>query len=101
MNDKLGSENVVLRCQRYEWIDIAKGMAIICVVIGHATVGNHIYDMIYAFHMPFFFIMAGYLLNISKWGNQLNLFIKNRARRLLKPYLLGAMSFAVLYCIVL
>ena len=41
----------------------------ILVVLGHTTV----YDsdsnkFIYAFHMPFFFVMSGFLLNVGKWG---------------------------------
>jgi fucose 4-O-acetylase-like acetyltransferase len=58
--------------QRLDWIDIAKGVGIILVVIGHAGRGIlnagipdgigllPVMDRaIYAFHMPLFFILAG------------------------------------------
>lgn len=61
--------------QRIEWVDVLKGLAIICVVIGHGIIGiqdskassyllfpqliNEIRNIIYSFHMPLFFIVAG------------------------------------------
>lgn len=50
--------------KRIEWIDIARGIAIIAVIIGH-SLGNYFpgkfANFIYAFHMPIFFILSGYL----------------------------------------
>lgn len=46
---------------RLEWLDAAKGIAIVLVVIGHAWKSIAVRDPIYAFHMPFFFIAAGYV----------------------------------------
>ncbi|ARU94546.1 acyltransferase family protein [Tatumella citrea] len=48
--------------KRVEWIDISKGIAIILVVAGHILTGNLKY-LIFTFHMPFFFILSGYLQN--------------------------------------
>ncbi|TNF61093.1 MAG: acyltransferase [Rhodobacteraceae bacterium] len=58
--------------RRLEWIDLAKGVGIILVVIGHAGRGLEsagiaggndaivVMDrLIYAFHMPLFFLLAG------------------------------------------
>ncbi len=44
---------------RIAWIDIAKGVGIILVVVGHALVSGRVYSAIYLFHMPLFFILAG------------------------------------------
>ena len=44
-----------------EWLDAAKGIGIVLVVIGHAWKSIAVRDPIYAFHMPFFFIAAGYV----------------------------------------
>ena len=55
-------ETVKSNKRRIEMIDIAKALAIVLVILGH-TVGN--FDMpayrliIYTFHMPLFFILAG------------------------------------------
>jgi fucose 4-O-acetylase-like acetyltransferase len=58
--------------ERLEWIDLAKGIGIILVVVGHAGRGLSdaeipddggllllIDSAIYAFHMPFFFLLSG------------------------------------------
>ena len=37
---------------RIEEIDIAKGICILLMVIGHSGMKNMIHDFIYAFHMP-------------------------------------------------
>lgn len=46
---------------RLEWLDAAKGLGIVLVVIGHVWTKGAVRDAIYAFHMPFFFIVAGYV----------------------------------------
>lgn len=46
---------------RLAWLDAAKGVGIILVVIGHAWKSIDVRDPIYAFHMPLFFIAAGYV----------------------------------------
>lgn len=50
--------------KRIEWIDIARGIAILFVIIGH-SLGNYttsyFTNIIFAFHMPIFFVLSGYL----------------------------------------
>jgi len=46
--------------KRIQWVDMAKGLAIILVIVGH-TIGNPIIrGLIFSFHMPLFFILSGY-----------------------------------------
>lgn len=77
---------------RIDWVDFAKGVSIIFVVLGHAISSKlDLYKLIYVFHMPFFFIMAGYLLNLDKWSG-VNNYKKFEAKlyyRLLRPYFLA------------
>lgn len=51
--------------QRIEWIDIAKGIGILCVIIGHINVTYSAYlsinRVIFLFHMPIFFVISGFL----------------------------------------
>ena len=64
----------------------------ILVVLGHATVyGSNLSKFIYVFHMPFFFIMSGFLLNLDKWGgvNNFKAFSTKLVKRLLVPYYLA------------
>ena len=56
--------------QRICFIDILKGILILFVILGHVLLGtlesNLLRYIIYAFHMPLFFSISGYLLNYKK-----------------------------------
>ena len=79
---------------RIEWVDFAKGIVMLTVIFGHAAVYNHekfFVDsliVVYEFHMPFFFVMAGFLLNFDKWGGVIRYkdFTAKLVKRLLIPY---------------
>ena len=47
--------------ERLDWIDAAKGIGIIAVVVGHIWTRGALRDAVYAFHMPLFFLASGYL----------------------------------------
>uniref|UniRef100_UPI0028BD4954 acyltransferase family protein n=1 Tax=Sphingobium sp. TaxID=1912891 RepID=UPI0028BD4954 len=46
---------------RLEWIDVARGIGIIAVVIGHVWPRGALRDAMYSFHMPLFFLLSGLL----------------------------------------
>ncbi len=48
--------------KRLDYIDRAKGILIILVVIGHIWQSGYVFDVIYAFHMPAFFVISGMLM---------------------------------------
>ena len=66
--------------ERVQWIDALKGFAIISVVLGHAILA-YLYsgeipenpkmllavvrNFLYAFHMPLFFMISGYVFEIA------------------------------------
>lgn len=52
--------------QRIGWIDVAKGNAIILMVLGHSSLPDTIQSWIFAFHMPLFFIVSGLTTSWSK-----------------------------------
>ena len=74
-------------------LDIAKGLAIVLVVIGHYfpedspdsyIALNH---WIYSFHMPLFMFLSGYIYLVYKKENLLySEFIYNKFKRLMIPY---------------
>lgn len=73
--------------RRIEYIDIARGIGILLVVLGHNDFGYISpfgYKLIYSFHMPLFFFLSGYFLNASIPFVD---FFKKRFNSLLKPYL--------------
>ena len=64
----------MIALKRQIWADSLKGLLILLVVLGHAIQGiyldsadaNHIYNLIYSFHMPAFFAISGYFVK-SGW----------------------------------
>src|SRR5215208_2097417 len=73
--------------KRVPYVDIAKGIGIILVVMGHndfALIAPFAHKLIYSFHMPMFFFMSGMFFKPDM--PFLN-FIKNRFHRVLKPFL--------------
>jgi len=75
---------------RYAFLDLARGIAILCVVLGHAYSpggGQIVVPLIYSFHMPFFFLISGVLLG-KKSDNKksLSLSIVSKFKTLLLPY---------------
>lgn len=70
---------------RLEWLDIAKGIAIFLVVVGHTVdQGTTVRQLIFSFHMPAFFILAGLTLRAKPWKTVL----RSSVKRLLLPYIL-------------
>ena len=70
---------------RNKSIDIAKGLLILCVVIGHGTQNQSLSDFMYRFHMPLFLILSGCFL---KKVEDVKTYAKMKATRLLTPYLI-------------
>lgn len=72
--------------KRIEWIDLARGIAIVAVVIGHSLgkyFPGYFGNFIFAFHMPIFFVLSGYL-----YKRKSKIFLlKNSFLNLLIPYL--------------
>lgn len=48
--------------KRLQYLDIAKGIGIFLVLWGHLLPDGFLDDFIYAFHMPLFFFLSGFLL---------------------------------------
>lgn len=75
--------------KRQQWLDIAKGIAILTVVIGHVSIipWEPYRKIIFSFHMPLFFIAAGYTAKAEiSWKS-----IKKSAKRLMAPYILSCL----------
>jgi fucose 4-O-acetylase-like acetyltransferase len=68
--------------KRIRFIDLAKGFAMLCVLIGHIDTYGWIKSSIYSFHMPIFFILSGYFLHEKYEVYRL----KKMVRSILIPY---------------
>ena len=51
---------------RIEWIDIARGIAIVLMVVGHSSIPESLSKYIWSFHMPLFFVVSGIFFNPQK-----------------------------------
>lgn len=70
---------------RIPWIDLAKGITILLVVLGHISfLPKPILGIIYSFHMPLFFFLSGVLL--FRRQEAFSSFALKKARTLIRPY---------------
>ena len=80
---------------RSRTVDIARGIAMIAIVIGHLGV-HDINRVVFTFHLPIFFIITGYYL---KTDESFKAVVKKRFRTLIVPYFLtcaAVIIFAVI-----
>lgn len=48
--------------ERKNCFDIARGIAMICIIMGHLGI-NRVNSFVYTFHVPIFFLISGYFMN--------------------------------------
>lgn len=83
-----------------DWVLIAKGIGIILVVFGHFSPHDlpdywrEMRKIVYAFHMPLFFMLSGFLYSHAKYSY--SMLIKIKVKRLLYPFI----SIAVIFFII-
>lgn len=77
--------NVNIEPKRKYWLDIAKGIAIFLMVIGHTSIPNVVSNFIYAFHMPLFFIASGLTSNYGK--HTVGGYVKHKSYTIMLPFL--------------
>lgn len=76
---------VVGGVKRLDYIDVAKGVGILLVIIGHLTSPQWIVNAwIQNFHMPLFFIISGMLYNLGRYPS-FAAYARRKCRVLLKP----------------
>lgn len=83
---------------RKEYIDIAKGLCIILVVLGHILQYNYTgkgaesaFNFIYSFHMPVFMMLSGFVVAFSRDTLDVTkpvYFVKKKITSLILPYLI-------------
>ncbi|WP_455544271.1 acyltransferase family protein [Intestinibacter sp.] len=75
--------------KRLEYLDIAKGFAILLVVLGHIyDMSNPIKIWIYSFHMPLFFVISGILCNHTNQKERtISNVIISKFKSLIIPYI--------------
>ena len=87
--------------KRIEYIDIAKGIGILLVIIGHAFrdemrvesgLAEFVYQLVYFFHMPLFFVISGLTFGLSygKYTKSPMQYVKRRVQTQFVPVLMYA-----------
>lgn len=61
--------------ERIAWIDWAKTILIYLMVVGHCFPVKWLGQLIYAFHMPAFFIISGFLYHQHNWKKTIESFL--------------------------
>lgn len=80
---------------RSNWLDIAKGITIMLMVIGHSSIPHYLSNFIWAFHMPLFFMAAGWATIWTK--RSFSSYFLHRVRTLILPFV----TYSILVCFVL
>lgn len=81
---------------RFNHIDVAKGISILLVVLGHMLAnGMAIKTVIYSFHMPLFFILSGVFASTFEKYDFMP-YLKKNIKTLLVPYII---TFVVCFII--
>lgn len=79
---------------RIPQIDIAKGICIFLMVLGHSTIPKFADDFIHAFHMPFFFFISGVTTNFT---TDITKFVKKKTLFLMLPFAIYGLLIAPIY----
>ena len=82
--------------KRIGLVDVARGIAMICIVLGHLGIWE-INRVVFTFHVPIFYLITGYFFKPEdSWGS----FLKKKTRTLLLPYTTTSLLIAVLAVII-
>lgn len=84
------------KSKRITYLDNAKGIGIILVIMGHTYMNIEHLRLIYAFHMPLFFMLSGMLIHIKK---EYNLPFKTIFIKKIKSMMIPYISFSVIYLV--
>lgn len=87
---------------RKDFFDIAKGIGIFLVVLGHIEVTKYnVLIVISSFHMPLFFVISGMLMYLSgEEHRSFGTYIKGKLRRIALPYVYFSIAALVMEVIV-
>ncbi|MDD3040486.1 acyltransferase family protein [Bacteroides sp.] len=76
-----------IKAGRLEYIDVARGIAMLCIVAGHLGIAE-VNRVVFTFHIPIFYFITGYFLTTN--GSKVN-FVKKKFKTLIIPYLFSGL----------
>jgi|GEM_PF-686992 len=86
---------------RIEYLDIAKGIGIILVIMGHSGfLFDNLKTYFFSFHMPLFFVISGMLLCVKKEDElDLHSVWSKKLRTMMIPYLWFSGIYMIIYIV--
>ncbi|MFA0816584.1 MAG: acyltransferase family protein [Anaerofustis sp.] len=92
-------QNIV---QRENYLDVAKGIALFGVVLGHlVNFGGTAFTWIFSFHMMLFFFISGYQFNSNKYINyKFTEYFDKKVKTILIPYVIVTI-IGIIACIII
>ncbi len=87
----LESQSNCCEKQRLDYIDAAKGIGMLAVILGHMGI-DKLNIFLFSFHMPLFFILSGLFFRIK--DNRI--YTSKRAKQLLVPYIFTCVCIIIL-----
>jgi fucose 4-O-acetylase-like acetyltransferase len=90
--------------KRIDYIDLLKGFAIFCVLWGHSLqylrngadfFHNPVFEFIYSFHMPLFFLISGFFFKSSLKLNFKNFLLKKSIQLLLPCFVWACLAMCM------
>lgn len=89
--------------KRVQWIDYAKGIAILATILGHTVEfgvnGSHVRGLIFSFHMPLFFILSMVTYRCSESMEEFKAKTKKAFRHLMVPAIVVFVILVILECV--
>lgn len=89
-----------MNSSRFPWVDHLKALGILLVVAGHCGLSVEEHRWIYAFHMPLFFLISGFLISPGAFADPARAFFMRRVWKLVKYYGMFGLLGTVVYCYV-
>jgi fucose 4-O-acetylase-like acetyltransferase len=86
------STNIITDKNRINYIDVARGIGIILVVLTHAGIDK--LNIIDYFQMPLFIFLSGYTFNVS---NSFKIILKKKIKRLYIPFVVASFTFLIFH----
>ena len=77
--------------ERVRYFDIAKGVAIFCIIAGHMR-NTIINNFVFTFHVPIFFLISGYFLKSNRPFKE---FVTKKYNQLIRPYIITCICVIV------
>lgn len=78
---------------RISSLDVAKGIAMICIILGHTHFSKEAGHVMFTFHVPIFLLIIGYFINRKQ---TVLAFTKKRLRAVMLPYFVTCAAVIVL-----